>query len=272
MDQIHKRSSNEWYKNDDFPYITDIVKEMLGVAIHELLYVRKLYPMEVFESCRYLGIEVHAARHPTLSNYIDHMLDVSVPALCDGGADALYFVIMEGDGEEVDGVVVERYTFEFDVDHVHEQNERGEMHIFDGSVNDEDRRQAILVGIEKSFRNFILKIISLEANQYLDHRRRSEYNSHRRKEEACSEMRSSRTFKLCLRKCSQMLSQKNSDSVKLLEDFITNGSWKISNGNHYAFPKSSNGCRTPLKDIHVPSCGIHMNLALDYLPEDAISY
>lgn len=49
----------------------DIVAELLEVAIHNILYSRKLYPEELFQKSWKYNIPVHLASHPQIVDYID---------------------------------------------------------------------------------------------------------------------------------------------------------------------------------------------------------
>lgn len=50
--------------------VSNIVCEFLEVAIHNVLYLRKLYPDAIFEPKRKYGVVVYYSRHPELNDYI----------------------------------------------------------------------------------------------------------------------------------------------------------------------------------------------------------
>ncbi|KAH9376984.1 hypothetical protein HPB48_021542 [Haemaphysalis longicornis] len=57
--------------NVSFAASADIVAELLEVAIHNILYSRKLYPEELFQKSWKYNIPVHLASHPQIVDYID---------------------------------------------------------------------------------------------------------------------------------------------------------------------------------------------------------
>ncbi|XP_012289114.1 mitotic spindle assembly checkpoint protein MAD2B [Orussus abietinus] len=52
----------------------DILLEFLEVAIHNILYVRKLYPEEIFVRRKVYSTAVHVSQHPELNEYIQNVL------------------------------------------------------------------------------------------------------------------------------------------------------------------------------------------------------
>jgi hypothetical protein len=50
--------------------LTDILLEFLHVTIHQILFVREIYPAEVFAPAKKYGIPVRMSRHPDLNQYI----------------------------------------------------------------------------------------------------------------------------------------------------------------------------------------------------------
>ena len=51
-------------------YIASLVSELLEACVHACLHNRGVYPKEVFERRRVLGVAVPKARHPKLAKYI----------------------------------------------------------------------------------------------------------------------------------------------------------------------------------------------------------
>eukprot|EP00741_Cyanophora_paradoxa_P003574 tig00000093_g3472.t1 len=48
----------------------DIISELLEVAVHQVLWVRKVYPRSLFERRRKYGMAVWMSRHPDVNDYI----------------------------------------------------------------------------------------------------------------------------------------------------------------------------------------------------------
>ena len=95
------------------PRLTSILGSFLETAIHELIYLRSLYPHDAFSPSRHLQIAVHACRHPDVVDYIFHTLnDVAVTSIISGSVDGLYLIFYD----EATNVLYERYGFEFDFD------------------------------------------------------------------------------------------------------------------------------------------------------------
>ena len=54
--------------------VCEILIEFLNVAIHQVLYLRDIYPEEVFASAKQYGVAVKMSRHPDLNLYIAESL------------------------------------------------------------------------------------------------------------------------------------------------------------------------------------------------------
>ena len=54
--------------------LVDCLLEFLECAIHSVLYVRGIYPAELFERRMYLGVAVWKSRHPEINNYIHRIM------------------------------------------------------------------------------------------------------------------------------------------------------------------------------------------------------
>nr|CCA15574.1 conserved hypothetical protein [Albugo laibachii Nc14] len=59
---------------DDRDRWTDIILQFLEVALHEFLYVWKVYPEDAFELRSMYRLPVHMCRHPQLSDYLFSIL------------------------------------------------------------------------------------------------------------------------------------------------------------------------------------------------------
>ena len=54
--------------------LVDSLLEFLECAIHSVLYVRGIYPAELFERRMYLGVAVWQSRHPEINSYIHRIV------------------------------------------------------------------------------------------------------------------------------------------------------------------------------------------------------
>lgn len=233
------------------PGMDDVLSEFLGVALHELLYLRNIYPTETFSAFMYLGMQVHAVRHTELSNYIEEFIQVAAPSLSRGLADALCLVIVEeGSQETQEGQrntreedVLERYVFEFDsalAASVH--NEWKSAPNKNILIGENGGVRSRLVGMEREFRNMILRIIGLGALFDAD------------------VLPPGATFRLCLRTTTRALSGSRSNRKNILRHNLNAGSWIQSQSE--SRPIEVQGCQQrPLKTLHLPTCGLQMTFS-----------
>ena len=73
----------------------DIFCDFLSASIHLVLYVRRVYPREIFERRRCLDVTTFKARHPELCEYIALVVDGARQLLMRGEADALVISIRD---------------------------------------------------------------------------------------------------------------------------------------------------------------------------------
>eukprot|EP00053_Salpingoeca_punica_P013293 m.119905 g.119905 ORF g.119905 m.119905 type:complete len:211 (+) comp16164_c0_seq1:86-718(+) len=89
--------------------VANILCEFLEVAINSILYVRNVYPPEVFERQKKYNIPVQMARHPDLKKYIADIVIAMKPWISQNMVDYVLVIISQPSGE-----VVERFMFEMD--------------------------------------------------------------------------------------------------------------------------------------------------------------
>jgi hypothetical protein len=77
--------------------------------LHQVLYVRRVYPKDTFCPTRFLSVQCKAHRHPGVVSYISEAVRVAVPALLDGVANEICLVIVAGQNQ----VTVEKYCLIF---------------------------------------------------------------------------------------------------------------------------------------------------------------
>ena len=268
------------------PRMTTILGSALEVMIHEILYIRSLYPRDAFTSTRHLGgVNCHACRHPAVVDYIYNSLRVAVPAVCSGVADELLLVFYDSEGGSGGDRVLERYAFAFDVQSTLEAceklQEEGELEVLKLIT----RR---VQDLERSLRNVLLKIISLDGTR-LGKKGRRAYTG-------------TTTFKLCLHtsKAVHGLSEAAmSDETKAdgskegehplekcaeLKSAMMEGKWFCPDQESCGFTDRPPGINSPqdiskiplnieekkhsaftrpLKSVYVPSCGLRMQLLME---------
>jgi len=284
-------NNNNNNNNNNYPRLTTILGAFLETAIHELIYLRSLYPHDAFSPSRYNSIAVHACRHPDVVDYIFDTLNIAVPSIICGLIDKLYLVFYD----EESNVVYERYSFEFDVisDMIEDMQYSNNNNISDGrnvqtSVSTKDVG-LMIQELERSLRDVLLSIISLDGTDL--GRKQGKRN-----------FTDSTTFKICMHTkklnnnnedkekeslnqrqeaYSQRLSTTSSfESCPALKDAIESGKWMRSDPDSYQLQTSSssnNGiighnntetdCVTitrPLKSMNAPSCGLRMQVMMDF--------
>ena len=62
---------------------------------HQLLYMRQVYPQEVFTRTRFLSVRCYICRHPSVVAYISNTIKVAVPSLVQNVANEIAFHITD---------------------------------------------------------------------------------------------------------------------------------------------------------------------------------
>ncbi|KAJ3271702.1 MAD2 mitotic arrest deficient-like 2 [Terramyces sp. JEL0728] len=99
----------------------DIIIEFVEAAIHFILYIRNVYPAELFDTVKLYGVPTKQARHPELVGYIQDLLDTIKPDLKKGRVSKIFVGIKL---EEV----IEKYSIA--INHMHvDLSERGQLNM-----------------------------------------------------------------------------------------------------------------------------------------------
>lgn len=85
----------------------DILCEFLEIAIHQILYIRDIYPSGIFESRKKYNVPVQLSRHPDVNQYIIDVLQGIKPLLIKQEVHSLTVVILNSDRKPL-----ERFIFE----------------------------------------------------------------------------------------------------------------------------------------------------------------
>ena len=88
----------------------DTLCDFIGAALHLILYVRRVYPAEIFERRRHLDVTVFRSRHIELNDHIDLVVSGLRRLLERGEADALV-VSITGRGARI----LERFRFDLHI-------------------------------------------------------------------------------------------------------------------------------------------------------------
>ncbi|XP_076033753.1 DNA polymerase zeta subunit 2 [Oratosquilla oratoria] len=91
----------------DFSVSSDIVAELLEVAINNILYTREIYPPAVFQRRRKYNIPVQMCIHPALSSYISDCIASIKPILEKGEVEKVVVSILSSEGKPVENFVFE---------------------------------------------------------------------------------------------------------------------------------------------------------------------
>jgi isopenicillin N synthase-like dioxygenase len=90
---------------------TALWKGALEVFVHQLLYVRRVYPRDTFGASRFLGSQCHVCRHPDVVSYINEALEIVVPGLLLNGSCNEFVVEIY---DQVKMTTFEEYYISFD--------------------------------------------------------------------------------------------------------------------------------------------------------------
>ncbi|KAK8731290.1 hypothetical protein OTU49_007525 [Cherax quadricarinatus] len=91
----------------DFSVSSDIVVELLEVAINLILYTREIYPQSVFQRRKKYSIPVQMCIHPGLRSYIGECVSSIRPVLEKGEVEKVVVAVLS-----TEGVPVEKFVFE----------------------------------------------------------------------------------------------------------------------------------------------------------------
>nr|CAB3263590.1 mitotic spindle assembly checkpoint protein MAD2B-like [Phallusia mammillata] len=114
----------------------DLICEFLQVAVHQILYMRSLYPKAVFVKRKKYGIPVFMSCHPQINSYIDNVIDSLKAAFAKDAIQKVVVVITE------DATIQESFVFEIN-------------HMVPSCRSDD-----LLIELEQSFRDAVVKLFS----------------------------------------------------------------------------------------------------------------
>nr|XP_054769022.1 mitotic spindle assembly checkpoint protein MAD2B-like [Lytechinus pictus] len=120
----------------------DILCEFLEVAVHQILYIRELYPLGIFERKQKYNVPVQLSRHPELNQYITDAVMGIKPHVIKDDVQCVTVVILNSKH-----IAVERFVFE----------------IARPSTKKVDSIENRLERLEQSLRAFLLRLNTCDA-------------------------------------------------------------------------------------------------------------
>ena len=219
--------------------VTDCLSECLEIAIHQILYCRKVYPQSIFESRSYLGVSTHTSRHPVLNKYISDTVKLAGPALASGTAGALMLLIIdEAKGNSNSNGVLERFVFDFEQELSSSKSRSSSCSTISSGQFEQLR------SLENGFRNLIMKLLTLNECSY-------------------SSLPHTATFKLCLQAHTNYSNVNIGSESETLQRALQNGEWYQPDTNSCVLTVERGVRMIPLKSVEVVGAGIRMMLNLE---------
>lgn len=257
------RSNMKRQNNSNFsqpPRLTIILGSFLEVLTHEIIYTRSLYPHDAFSPTRHYGVACHACRHPDVVDYIFETLQVAVSGIVSGLIDGLYLIFYDAETD----ILLERYALEFQLDETVKIVESQSAHGDAQDVNEREELEKKIQELERSLRDVLLKVVSLNGTDLGRKRGQGNFSA-------------STTFKLCLHtvEASSPVNAPNGQCPEL-DEAMREGKWFRADSESCSFDNSSitapdmidgggTGSLTrPLKSINVPSCGLKLQLLIEF--------
>lgn len=259
------------------PRLSSLLGGTLEASIHELLYVRRIYPRDSFAPNRFLGVSCHASRHPAIVDYIYNFLEVAVPALCVGTADELALVVLDSPPGKPE-TIMERFVFTFDTADMTSKMRA----VMEARGDPESRIMDLVRFLEPRLRELLLQVVSMNG---MDVRRPSTSGKNGSTRAGDVDPGAYMTFKLALRiapgnKAHGDGGDDDEEEVEIptpcgeLNESIKDAKWFQSEPSTCGFDGGPRKGRVPsevtrtLKSIRAPSCGLNISLNMEIDPMD----
>ncbi|KIJ66302.1 hypothetical protein HYDPIDRAFT_109297 [Hydnomerulius pinastri MD-312] len=124
------------------------IVEFIEVAIHTILYVRQIYPPDLFVRRKKYDTPVFQSRHPALNEYISGAVKAVTDELVLGNVDKVVVVI-----KDRDQVALERFIFSI--------KNMVEVEPYNKDTSIQDAMSSIT--LSQYFRSFLIKLTMIEA-------------------------------------------------------------------------------------------------------------
>ncbi|KDR85441.1 hypothetical protein GALMADRAFT_234316 [Galerina marginata CBS 339.88] len=124
------------------------ISEFIEVAIHTILYVRQVYPADIFVRRKKYDCPVFQSRHPTLNEYISGVVKAVADELVHGKVDKVVVII-----KDKEQIALERFIFSVET-----------MIDVEGFNKDIGVEEAITPSsLTQYFRSFLIKLSMIES-------------------------------------------------------------------------------------------------------------
>jgi len=255
------------------PRLSNLLGGTLEASIHELLYVRRIYPRDSFAPNRFLGVSCHASRHPAIVDYVYNFLEVAVPALCAGTADELALVVLDSPPGKPE-TIMERFVFSFDTADMTSKMRA----VMEARGDPESRIMDLVRFLEPRLRELLLQVVSMNG---MDVRRPSRGKKGNTRAGTDVDPGANMTFKLALRLAPGDKAHGDDEKEKDVEiptpcaelnEVMKNAKWFQSEPSTCGFDGGPRKGRVPsevtrtLKSIRAPSCGLNISLNMEIDP------
>ncbi|KAF8846023.1 DNA-binding protein [Paxillus ammoniavirescens] len=124
------------------------IAEFIEVAIHTILYVRQIYPPDLFVRRKKYDTPVFQSRHPALNEYISGAVKAVTDELRLGNVDKVVVVI-----KDKDHLALERFIFSV--------NNMIQVESYNKDTSVQDAMSSI--ALSQYFRSFLIKLTMIEA-------------------------------------------------------------------------------------------------------------
>ncbi|KAI3615354.1 mitotic spindle checkpoint horma domain-containing protein [Moniliophthora roreri] len=125
------------------------ITEFIEVAIHTILYVRQVYPADLFVRRKKYDTPVYQSRHPALNEYISGAVKAIGQELIQGNVEKVVVVI-----KDKDQLALERFIFSVDT--------MIQVEAFNKDTSVDDAMAPAALG--QYFRSFLVKLNFIEAS------------------------------------------------------------------------------------------------------------
>ncbi|KAK2461566.1 hypothetical protein APHAL10511_006029 [Amanita phalloides] len=124
------------------------ITEFIEVAIHTILYVRQVYPADLFVRRKKYNTPVFQSRHPALNEYISGAVKAVKEEIVLGNVDKVVVVI-----KDKDQIALERFIFSIE--------DMIQVEAYDKDTSVEDAMSVVSLG--QYFRSFLVKLSMMES-------------------------------------------------------------------------------------------------------------
>ena len=124
-------------------FYLDVFTEFVEVLVHQIIYLRDIYPASIFETRRKFNLPLHMSQHPWVNEYIRKVVDGLRENLTqpDTDVDSVDIVVSATDGQ------MERFRLEF-----------GSLDVLSSTSSARMQSDEFMVGLEMSLASLLLRL------------------------------------------------------------------------------------------------------------------